>query len=171
MDSARSKVFSQLSKNIRMAVKEGKSGDPRFNPTLRLLMDKARSANMTKEKIQKAIDSGLGKRDGKDIHEITYEGYAHGGVGLLIVAMTDNPQRTSAELRSILSKSGGSLGSPGSVQFLFHRSDDGEYLPQMPFEVTDPSAIESLNDLLDQLRDNEDVEDVFAAATWAGKDE
>lgn len=165
-DAQKAKVFSYMAKAIRIAVKEGKSGDPKFNPTLRLAVDKARAANMTKDKIQRAIDAGLGKRDGKTISEIVYEGYGPGGVGLLIVAMTDNPQRTSAELRSTLSKAGGSLGSPGSVQFLFTREADGNYMPQMPFEVNDPATAAQLTDLVADLRDNEDVDDVYAAATW-----
>jgi YebC/PmpR family DNA-binding regulatory protein len=166
-DAQKARVFTQLAKAIRVAVQEGKSGDPKFNPTLRLMLDKARTANMTKDKIQRAIDAGLGKRDGQSIQEIVYEGFGPGGVGLLIVAMTDNTQRTSSELKFILSRGGGSLGSPGSVQYMFSRSSDGsDYQASMPFEVADPETVEKLVNLIDQLREQTDVEDVYAAATW-----
>lgn len=169
-DAKRGKLFSQLSKNIRIAVREGKSGDPKFNPGLRLMVEKARGANMPNENIQRAIDRGLGIGKGGAIHEIVYEGYASGGVGLVIYAMSENNQRTAAEVRSILSKAGGSLGGPGSVMFMFNRNGE-EFSPTLPMKLEDEDQIEKLTDLMDQLRDNEDVEDVFTAAIWDGKDE
>ncbi|HYD34579.1 MAG TPA: YebC/PmpR family DNA-binding transcriptional regulator [Vitreimonas sp.] len=166
-DQKRAKEFSLIAKMIRVAVKEGKSGDPKSNPSLRLALDKARGINMPNVKIQRAIDTGLGKRDGKSLQTITYEGYGPGGVGLMIVANTDNTQRTSGEMRFILSRNGGSLGSPGSVQFLFTRGTGEEWVPSMPMKLEDPELIVQIEDLIDQLRENDDVEDVFAAAEWA----
>jgi YebC/PmpR family DNA-binding regulatory protein len=169
-DAKRGKLFSQLSKNIRIAVKEGKSGDPKFNPALRLAIEKARAVNMPNENIQRAIDRGLGKGKSGAIQEIVYEGYAAGGVGMIIVAMTDNTQRTTGEVRATLGKAGGSLGGPGSSMFLFEHKGE-EYLPAIPLEITDPTQIETLVSLIDALHDNEDVEDVFTSGVWAGKDE
>jgi transcriptional/translational regulatory protein YebC/TACO1 len=90
-------------------------------------------------------------------------------VGFIIVAQTDNTQRTAGEVRNILSKAGGSLGGPGSAMFLFSRQGD-EYLTILPMEIADPEDQEQLQDLMDTLRDNEDVEDVFCAGIWEGKE-
>lgn len=170
VDAKKGKIFSQLSKNIRSAVREGKSGDPQFNASLRLLLDKARSANMPTSKIQKAIDVALGKGASANVRENIYEGFGQGGVGFLVVALTDNPNRTSAELKTIFSKSGGSLGSPGSVMYMFERGLDGEYTCIMPMIVSDPTHSAKLEDLIDKLRENDDVDDVFCAGEWEGKD-
>lgn len=169
-DAKRGKVFSQIAKLIKSAVKEGKSGDPKFNPQLRLLLDKARAANMPKANIDRAIERGLGHGKGGSINEIVYEAYAHGGVGLIIVGMTDNPQRTAGDVRAILSKAGGSLGGPGSVMFMFERRDE-EYHPTIPMELTDEDQIVKLEELMDALRGHDDVEDVYTAAVWEGKDD
>lgn len=161
-DKLKSKTFSQLSRLIRAATRQGGSGDPKSNSSLRLVLDKARLANMPKDKVQKAIDVALGNTGGKQIQEIVYEAFGPGGIGLLIVALTDNVNRTSAELRFVLNKYAGSLGGPGSVKYMFQRGSEGEFVATMKFE---PSAEDApkLLELIDQLRENEDVEDVFAA--------
>lgn len=168
-DSKRGKVFSQLSKNIRIAVREGKSGDPRFNASLRLMIEKAKQANMPQENIQRAIDRGLGKGKGGIIEEVIYEGYAPGGVGLIILAHTDNHQRSAAEVRNILSKAGGALGGPNSVKFMFERSGE-EFISTIPMQLEEAAQIEKLVTLMDALREDEDVEDVFTNAIWEEKD-
>lgn len=168
-DAHKAKVWSQLSKQIRIAVKEGSSGDPKFNPSLRLILDKARAANMTKEKMQRAIDAGLGKRNGQSLQNIVYEGFGPGGVGLMIVATTDNPQRTSAEIKFILSRGGGSLGGPGTAHYLFERINGEEFSPLMPMLLEDEATINQLSDLLEELRNNDDVEDVYYSAHWEGE--
>lgn len=168
-DIKRGKIFSQISKEIRIAVKEGKSGDPAANPRLRVQIDKARAANMPKENIQRAIDRGLGKGKGGAIQEIVYEGYGPHGVGVIVVAMTDNAQRTAGEIRFIFSRSGGSLGGPGSAMFLFQRQGE-EYMPTMPLQIDDPQQQADIQNLIDTLRENEDVEDVFCAGVWAEKE-
>lgn len=170
VDAKRGKVFSQLSKLIKTATKEGKSGDPAHNPGLRLIIEKARAANMPKENIQRAIDRGLGKGKGGAYQEIVYEGFAAGGVGMVIVAQTDNPQRTASEVRMLLSKAGGSLGGPGSVMYMFERSGE-EYKVVIPMELTDEQQIESLEELMDTIRANDDVEDVYTAGIWEGQDQ
>lgn len=166
-DAKKGKVFSLIAKQIRLAVKEGASDDPKSNPSLRLALDKARAANMPKENVQRAIDRGMGRSSGGQLTEIIYEGFAPQGIGILVQAVTDNKQRTGGEVRHIFSKAGGSLGGPGSAMYLFSRSEDGqEYLPTMPIEITDPAQQEQLEELIDLLRSNEDVEDVYCAGTW-----
>ncbi len=161
-DKLKSKNFSQLSRLIRAATKQGASGDPKSNPTLRLILDKARVANMPKDKVQKAIDAALGKNNGNQIQEIVYEGFGPGGVGMMIVALTDNLNRSSSEIRFILSKFGGSLGSPGSAKYMFTRNQEGEFVATMKFPISVEDN-DKLLELIDVLRDNEDVEDVFVA--------
>ena len=161
-DKLKSKNFSQLSRLIRAATKQGASGDPKSNPTLRLILDKARVANMPKDKVQKAIDAALGKDSGNQIQEIVYEGFGPGGVGMMIVALTDNLNRSSSEIRFLLSKFGGSLGSPGSAKYMFTRNQEGEFVANMKFPISAEDN-EKLLELIDVLRDNEDVEDVFVA--------
>lgn len=162
-DSKKAKVFSQLARLIRVAVKEGKSGDPKHNNALRLLLEKSRSANMPKDKVQKAIDCGLGKGSAANIKEVIYEGFGPGGIGLLIVAFTDNTNRTSAELRGVLSRTGGSLGSPGSVMYMFKRGQEGDYVCTIPLKITDEDAKKKITGLLDQLLSMEDIEDVYTS--------
>jgi YebC/PmpR family DNA-binding regulatory protein len=161
-DIKRGKTFSQLSRLIRAATAQGQSGDPKSNPGLRLILDKARVANMPKSNIQKAIDVGLGKGGANQPQEVIYEAFGPGGVGMMIVSLTDNTNRTSAELRFILSKHGGSLGSPGSVRYMFERDAEGEFQPTMTIPI-DEEAKEKMLILQDALLENEDVEDIFVA--------
>jgi YebC/PmpR family DNA-binding regulatory protein len=162
VDAQRGKVFGQVAKLIRIAVKEGASADPKFNPGLRVVLDKARAANMPKEKIQKAVERGLGKSNsGASIQEIIYEGFGPAGVPLLIVAHTDNAVRTSAEMKFILSRNLGSLGSPGSAQYMFERKGE-EFIPTMLMPA-EGEQLQQVADLVAALRENEDVEEVFYA--------
>lgn len=165
MDSQRAKEFAQLAKLIRIAVKEGKSANPEFNPRLRMMLDKARAANMPKDKIERAIQRGLGTtKEGVSVQEVLYEAYGPGGVGILIEAVTDNAARTSAELKFVLSRNGGSLAGPHAAQFLFQRSSDGLlFTPLMPIEL-DASMAAQLRMLLEGLREIEDVEEIFHTA-------
>ncbi len=167
-DAAKGKVFGQIARLIRAAVKEGGSGDPQTNASLRPLLEKARSENMPKDKIQKAIDVALGKGTGGQAQEIVYEGFGPGGVGCLIVAVTDNANRTSAEIKHIFSRLDGSLGSPGSVSYMFARGNDGGYVPTIPFQVEEKNQQDKLQNLLNELQENEDVEEVFCAGQWPG---
>ena len=169
-DSKKGKVFGQLARQIRVAVKEGGSGDPQSNATLRALLEKARAENMPKEKIQRAIDVGLGKGVGGDLKEIVYEGFGPGGVGFLVVAVTNNPNRTTSEVREIFSRVGGALGAPNSVKYLFARSNDGGYVTTIPFPITDPTQQQKLQKLLDEFNEHDDIEEVFCAGEWGGKE-
>jgi YebC/PmpR family DNA-binding regulatory protein len=119
VDQRRGKLFTKLARDITVAVKDGGSGDPDMNFRLRLAVDKARQANMPSDNIQRAIDRGLGKSAEGDLEDIYYEGYAPGGVALLIEASTDNRNRTNSDVRSTLTKNGANPGEPGSVAWMF----------------------------------------------------
>jgi YebC/PmpR family DNA-binding regulatory protein len=113
------KQFARVAKDINMAVKAG-GPDPNTNPTLRRIMQNARAINMPKDKVEAAIKRAVG-RDATNYQQVLYEGYAPHGVALLIETATDNPTRTVAHVRNVISKHGGNLGSSGSVSFQFHK--------------------------------------------------
>ena len=117
LDAKRSKIFSRIIKEINIAVKEGGT-DPNGNARLRLALNNARGANMPKDNIQRALSKA---KDSSALTEVTYEGYAPNGIAVVIEALTDNPQRTVSNVRSLFSKRGGSLGTNGSVTFMFER--------------------------------------------------
>ena len=117
-DAKKGKVFTRLIKEITVAAKLG-GADPNSNPRLRLAMDKAREANMTKDSVQQAIKRGAGQLDGVTYEEARYEGYGPGGAAVLVDCLTDNRTRTVAEVRHAFTKNGGNLGSDGSVAYLF----------------------------------------------------
>jgi len=119
LDQKRGQLFTKLARDITIAAREGGGGDPDGNFRLRIAVDKAKASNMPADNIQRAIDRGLGKGGEAKIEEIYYEGYAQGGIALLIETATDNRNRTNAEVRATLSKGGGSPGEPGSVGWLF----------------------------------------------------
>lgn len=120
-DQRRGQLFTKLSRDITIAVREGNGGDPEMNFRLRLAIDKAKQANVPADTIQRAIDRGLGKGNEAALEEIYYEGYAPGGVAILIEAATDNRNRTSSEVRSTLNKAGANPGEPGSVAWMFEQ--------------------------------------------------
>jgi len=171
MDGAKASIFNQLAKLIRIAVKQGGSGDPKSNATLRTLLEKARAANMPKEKVQKAIDTGLGKGSNGSINEVVYEGYGPGGAAFLVVAQTDNPNRTSGEIKFIFSRNYGALSGPGSAMFLFTKNDAQSYQVRMPLVIEDETSLTQLLDLRLALEENDDVEDVYVSADLPGGEE
>jgi YebC/PmpR family DNA-binding regulatory protein len=120
IDAKRGKIFSKLAREITIAAKTG-GGDPEMNPRLRMVLLKCRSANMPKENIERAIAKGTGTGEGVSFEELTYEIYAPHGVALLVELATDNRNRTASEIRSIVTRSGGSIATPGSVSRLFQR--------------------------------------------------
>ena len=119
-DAVKGKAFSKAAREITVAVKQG-GVDPDMNPVLRLALQKARDVNMPKDNIQRAIDKGAGTDGGDDLEDVTYEGYAPGGVAILIRALTDNKNRTVPNVRAALTKAGGSLASSGAVSYLFEK--------------------------------------------------
>lgn len=119
-DALRGKMNTKLIREITVATKES-GGDPSANPRLRLAIDKANRANVTKDSIKRAIDKGMGNSEGSDYQEIRYEGYGPNGVAMLVFCLTDNKNRTVAEVRHAFNKYGGNLGTDGSVSYLFSR--------------------------------------------------
>jgi len=117
-DAKRGKIFSKLAKLITVAARDG-GGDVNGNPHLKLVVDKAKAANMPNDNIDRAIKKGTGELASDAISELVYEGYSPGQVALMIDILTDNKNRTASELRKIFDKKGGQLGSPGSVSWMF----------------------------------------------------
>ncbi|MCP5062192.1 MAG: YebC/PmpR family DNA-binding transcriptional regulator [Ignavibacteriae bacterium] len=120
IDAKRGKIFSKLIKEITVAARQG-GGDIDGNPRLRLVVDNAKSANMPMDNIERAIKKATGEVEGAQYLELTYEGYGPGGVAVLVESVTDNKNRTVAEVRHSLNKHGGSLGETGSVAWMFDR--------------------------------------------------
>ncbi len=121
VDARRGQHFTKLARAITVSAREG-GGDPDGNPSLALAIQKARDASMPKDNIERAIQKGTGAGvDAEQFENVLYEGYGPGGVALLIEALTDNRNRTGADVRHMLSKHGGSLGTPGSVSYLFEK--------------------------------------------------
>lgn len=120
-DVKRGKIFTKHARLIELAARQSGS-DPNMNPSLRLAMENARADNLPRENIERAIKKGTGElKEGEQLQEVLYEGYAPGGVALLIEVLTDNKNRTNQMVRTILQKHGGSLGAMGSTNFLFER--------------------------------------------------
>lgn len=144
-DAKRGKIFTKLNKEITIAVKEGGNSDPDANPRLRLAIQNAKGANMPKDNVERAIKKAAGE-GGESYHETSYEGYAPGGIAIFVETMTDNLNRTVAAVRSIFTKGGGSLGTNGSLTFLFDRKGvfvlDGSALNGMDAEELEMELID-----------------------------
>jgi len=120
VDAKRGKLFSKLAREITIAVRAG-GPDPEFNPRLRMVLLKCKAANMPHENIERAIKRGTGAEGGTAFEEVTYEVFAPQGVAILVEATTDNRNRTSAEIRTIVTRNGGTIATPGAVSRLFQR--------------------------------------------------
>ncbi len=120
IDAARGKVFQKLAKEIYVAAKSG-TPDPEQNASLRMVVEKAKAANMPKDNIQKAIDKAKGGSEGEHYDQIRYEGYGPSGVAIMVDCLTDNKNRTASFVRSTFTKRGGNLGTDGSVSYMFER--------------------------------------------------
>ena len=118
-DAKRGKIFSKLNKEITVAARMGGSGDPAFNPRLRVAIQAAKSENMPKENIERAIKKGTGELEGVNYEESVYEGYGPGGAAVLVESLTDNKNRAVADIRHIFNKAGGNLGENGCVAWMF----------------------------------------------------
>lgn len=121
LDAKRGKIFTKLIKEITVAARTGGSGDVDANARLRKVVTDAKAVNMPNDTIDRAIKRGTGELEGVSYEEITYEGYGIGGVAMLVETMTDNRNRTVAELRHLFSKNGGNLGESGSVAWMFDK--------------------------------------------------
>jgi YebC/PmpR family DNA-binding regulatory protein len=127
-DAKKGKVFTRLIKEITVAAKQG-GGDPNSNPKLRLMLDKARDANMTKDSVTRAIQRGTGELEGVSYEEARYEGYGPAGAAVMVDCLTDNRTRTIAEVRHAFTKSGGNIGADGSVAFQFKHCGQFVFAP------------------------------------------
>ena len=149
-DAQRAKVFTKLIREITIAARSG-GGDPAGNPRLRLAMDKALDANMTKDTLERAIKRGSGELGADAMEEIRYEGYAPGGVAIMVDCATDNSTRTVADVRHAFSKCGGNLGTSGSVAFQF--TETGEIIfdiranPAMEEQILEVALEAGANDI------------------------
>lgn len=162
-DQKRGQEFTKLSKMVTIAVQHGKSGDPTMNPTLRLAMEKARQINMPKANIDRAIDRGLGKGEAGSLEQVTYEGYGPFGIAVMVMATTDNRQRTTSQIKNIFERAGGSLSAPGSAAFMFVRGEEGTFVPTSTMSLIGGEAEQFLK-FVESLEENEDVEHVAHVA-------
>ncbi len=119
-DAKRGKLFAKLIKQVEVAARQG-GGDPEANPTLRTMFQKARDNSVPLDTIERAVKRGTGELEGVEYEQVTYEGYAPNGVALYVEVLTDNRNRSGSEIRSVLSKNGGSLAEPGAVAWQFER--------------------------------------------------
>jgi YebC/PmpR family DNA-binding regulatory protein len=165
IDAKRSASFSKLAKAVTIAARDG-GGDPGMNFKLRMAIDKAKGGNLPKDKIEKAISRGTGEGDdGVQIEEVVYEAYGPGGLGVLIECLTDNRNRSVAEVKHIVGKQGGSMAGPGSVMWMFDRkgviqiNDASQISDRDEFELTliDAGA--------EDIRDDEGGVEVVTAMT------
>jgi len=140
-DARRGKAFTKLIRELVVAAKQGAL--PEDNPRLRAAVDKALGANMTRDTVDRAIARGVGSNDTNDMEEITYEGYAPGGIAVLVEAMTDNRNRTVAEVRHAFAKRGGNLGTDGSVAYLFSRKGQLSFAPGVDEDALMEAALEA----------------------------
>ncbi|MFS1524398.1 YebC/PmpR family DNA-binding transcriptional regulator [Microbulbifer sp. 2304DJ12-6] len=140
-DAKRGKVFTKIIRELTVAAKGG--GNPDDNPTLRATIDKALGANMKRDTIDKAIARGVGNTDGEHFEAVVYEGYSVGGVAVLAECLTDNRNRTVAEVRHAFSKRGGNLGTDGSVSYLFSRKGQLYYEAGVDEEALMEAALEA----------------------------
>ncbi|MEM1056224.1 MAG: YebC/PmpR family DNA-binding transcriptional regulator [Bacteroidota bacterium] len=131
-DARRSKVWARITRDIMVAARDG-GGDPSMNAKLALSVDKAKAENMPKDNIERAIKRGTGEIAGADYEELSYEGYGPHGIAIFVETLTDNTNRTVADMRSLFSKAGGNLGTTGSVAFLFDQKAIFE-IPAVPEE-------------------------------------
>jgi YebC/PmpR family DNA-binding regulatory protein len=141
-DAKRGKAFTKLIRELVVAAKQG-GPLPEDNPRLRAAVDKALGANMTRDTIDRAIARGAGTNEADDMEELTYEGYAPGGIAVLVEVMTDNRNRTVAEVRHAFTKRGGNLGTDGSVAYLFTRKGQIAFAPGADEEQVMDVALEA----------------------------
>jgi YebC/PmpR family DNA-binding regulatory protein len=141
-DAKKGKVFTRLIKEITVAARMG-GGDPDSNPRLRLMLDKARDANMTKDSVQRAVQRGTGELEGVAYEEARYEGYGAGGAAVMLECLTDNRTRTVAEVRHAFAKHGGNMGADGSVAYQFKHCGQFLFAPGAIEEMVMEAALDA----------------------------
>lgn len=176
-DKRRGKIWTKLIREVTVAAREG-GGDPNANPRLRLAMDKAFGANMPRDTVDRAVKRGAGGADGEHYDEIRYEGYGPGGTAVMADCMTDNRNRTAAEVRHAFTKHGGNLGTDGSVSYLFTKQGvislppgtDEDAVMEVALEAGADDVVENDDDSLDVITRPEDFSVVKEALTGSGLD-
>lgn len=158
-DAKKSKIFSKHARLI--AVESKNAGGDINSPGLRAAIERARKDSMPADNIDRAVAKGKGG-DAGNMSEVLYEAYGPGGTAILITALTDNNNRTSAEVKHILSHAGFQLGTPGSASWAFTKTAEG-YVPTTPLELSDSDG-EKLADIIEHLEDNDDVQDIYTTA-------
>ena len=181
-DSKRAAMFTKYARAITVAAKAG--GDPEYNATLRLAIEKAKAISMPNDNITRAIKKGTGELAGETYEELSFEGYGVGGVAVIVEALTDNTNRTTSSVRSTFDKYGGNLGTPGCVHDdsfeiitdpsaytdVHHAiseagyeivESDVEYVPSMEAAPKDEHDIKKLAKMIELLEDNDDVQKVY----------
>ena len=174
-DAKRGKIFSKLIREITVAAKMG-GGDPDANPRLRTAIDKALGQNMTKDTIDRAVKRGSGDTDDENYEEIRYEGYGPAGVAVMVDCLSDNRNRTVAEVRHAFTKRGGNLGTDGSVAYLFTKQGiisypvgaDEDHIMETALEVGAEDVVSNDDDSVDVITAPEDFVDVKDAMVAAG---
>lgn len=142
-DKKRGKLWTKLIREITVAAKEGRTSDPGAHPRLRLAVDKGLAANMPKDTIDKACKRGAGETEGASYEEVRYEGYGPGGIAVMVDCLTDNRNRTVAEVRHAFTKAGGNLGTDGSVAYLFDKVGILSYAPGIDEDRVMEMALEA----------------------------
>ena len=173
-DAKRGKLFTKLIREITVAARVG-DPDPTSNPRLRLAVDKALSGNMTKDTIERAIKRGSGAQDGENYEEVRYEGYGPGGVAVMVDCVTDNRNRTVAEVRHAFSKAGGNLGTDGSVAYQFAKAgvlgypsgSDEDRIMEAALEAGAEDVLENEDGSVDVLTEPDGFVDVKEAMVAA----
>jgi YebC/PmpR family DNA-binding regulatory protein len=174
-DAKRGKLFTKLIREITVAARTG-DPDPGSNPRLRLAVDKALAANMTKDTIARAIKRGSGAQDGDNFEEVRYEGYGPGGTAVMVDCMTDNRNRTVAEVRHAFTKCGGNLGTAGSVAYLFTKTgilsypaaSDEDAIMEAALETGAEDVAVNADGSIDVLTEPDALVDVKEAMIGAG---
>jgi len=160
-DKKRAKVWTKVIREITVAAREGQTSDPNAWPRLRLAVDKALATNMPKDTIERACKRGAGETDGANYEEIRYEGYGPGGIAILVDCMTDNRNRTVSEVRHAFTKSGGNLGTDGSVSYMFQKTGQLVFEPGADEDAVMELALEAGAD--DVVTDEEGAIEVLVS--------
>jgi len=157
-DAKKAQIFTKLARAITVAAQKS-GGDPDSNPALRFAIEKARGENMPKDNILRAIAKGTGVGSNQRLEEVRYEGYGPGGVAVLVDCLTDNRNRTTAEIRNIFSRLGGSLGEVGSAAYVFGNNPEN---PAFTVPLTNVNQKNKVLELLETLDDHDDVQEVYS---------
>jgi YebC/PmpR family DNA-binding regulatory protein len=161
-DAKKGQLFTKIARELTVAARQG-GGDPEANFRLRLVIDKARQANMPKDSIERAIKRGTGEIKSEAFEEIRYEGYGPHGVALILNALTDNRKRAVADIRRLLSRSGGSLGETGSVTWLFDQK--GLIISEAGGEEAEGVALQAIDAGADDVRIGNGLVEIYTAPT------